>query len=150
MLLLETAELRQQRFGELGALLARGEADGGTALNAGAVEQAFARRHGEHGGRFRAAAGLAEDHDLRGIAAEAFDVVAHPFERRDQVHHARDARVGEFGRRAEIGEMQIAVAREAMIHGDDHDVAEACELCAVVIRARCRSRWRIRRRGTRP
>ena len=48
----------------------------------------FGRRHAEQRADFAAAAGLAEDHHGVRVAAELFDVVAHPLQRVHDVEHA--------------------------------------------------------------
>src|SRR6185312_4811781 len=95
------------------------------------MKQALRSWRREHGRRLRTAARLTEDHHVVRIAAEVLDVVAHPFERRGEIHDSRSAGAGELGRRAQIGEMQIAKRGEPMIHGDDDNVAEARKLRAV-------------------
>ena len=61
-------------------------------MNDGAMKQSLGRGHGRQHGRLPAAAGLAEDGDVLGIAAERRDVVAHPFERQHQIQQARVTR----------------------------------------------------------
>ena len=54
------------------------------------------RRHRHQRGDLRAAAGLAEHHDVARVAAELGDVVAHPAQRQHQVEHAGVAGVREI------------------------------------------------------
>ncbi len=112
----------QQRFRRFCGGLALAHADRGTALNPGAMKQALGRWHGLECARFRATARLAEYHDGVGIAAEIFDVVADPFEGGDKVEHPRDAGLGVFARRAQIGQMEIAEDAESVIDGHAYDV----------------------------
>ena len=49
------------------------------------VEEALRGRHVHQADDLAAAAGLPEDHDVAGIAAEALDVVVHPLQRRHEV-----------------------------------------------------------------
>ena len=99
------------------------------------MEQAFGRGRRKERRRLRAAAGLAEDHHARRVAAERRDVVAHPPERRDHVHHAAHAGVLERLRCTGRDQMRVAEAREPVVHGDDDHVAEERQLAAVVHRA---------------
>src|SRR5580698_11597511 len=94
------------------------------------MEEPFRGRHGEERVHFSAAAGLAEDGDVAGVAAEAADVVAHPLERENDVHHADVAGVSKFF--AELREIEMADGAEAMIERDEDDVAGAREAFAVV------------------
>ena len=71
------------------------------------MEQPRGRGHREQRADLGAAAGLAEDRDVAGIAAEAGDVVAHPLERGDEVEHPGVARAGER-LAAELGQVQVA------------------------------------------
>ena len=54
------------------------------ALRRHLVEEALRVRHVQHADDFAAAAGLAEDHDVARIAAEALDVLVHPLQRRHE------------------------------------------------------------------
>jgi hypothetical protein len=65
------------------------------------------------------------------IAAEPFDIVTHPFQRGDQIHHARHAGLVELGRRAQVSQVQIAETGQPMIYGHHHHVAEPRQLSAV-------------------
>ena len=94
------------------------------------MEESFRGRHGEERVHFSAAAGLAEDGDVAGVAAEAADIVAHPFERENDVHHADVAGVSKFF--AVLREIEMADGAEAMIERDEDDVAGAREAFAVV------------------
>ncbi len=58
---------------------------------------------------------------LRGIAAEALDVVPHPLQRGDHVERAGIARLGKFFA-ADVGQVQVAEDVEALVDGHDHDV----------------------------
>ena len=53
-----------------------------------AVKQALGARHRHQAQHFAAAAGLAENRDIAGIAAELGDVVLHPLQHRHQVQQA--------------------------------------------------------------
>src|SRR5690348_8817920 len=94
------------------------------------MEESLCARHGEERVHFSAAAGLAEDGDVGGIAAKAADIFLHPFERKNNVELADVAGVFEFF--AVLREIEIADGAEAMIDGDEHDVVEAREIFAVV------------------
>ncbi len=120
----------------------------GAALDDRAMEQAFACRHRHHGRDLAAAAGLAEDRHVGRIAAEFGDVVAHPFERRDQIEHAGIGAVGEL--RQQLPEIEKAERVQPVVDRDQHHVAAAAP--AACRRTRCASRRarRSRRRGTRP
>ena len=58
------------------------------------MEEAVSRRHGHERGAFGATSRLAKDQDAGRVAAELGDVLAHPFERENQVEHAHIAGVG--------------------------------------------------------
>jgi hypothetical protein len=100
------------------------------------MEQALCRRHAEQRAHFAGAAGLAEDRDAPGIAAEARDVVAHPLEAGDDVLLSRVAGAGET-LVAELGEMDETEDVEAVRDADDHHVVASRQVGAV-IRQRCR------------
>src|SRR6185437_13563741 len=72
------AELLEDRVGEGRAALAGGDADRRAALHDGAVKEALRRRHRQENADLTAAARLAEDRDVAGVAAEPRDVVADP------------------------------------------------------------------------
>ena len=82
------ADFSDQRLGGAGRALLVGGLQPRPALNNGLVEQALSRRHGHQRADLRSAAGLAEEGDIAGIAAERLGVVAHPFQRRDEVEQA--------------------------------------------------------------
>ena len=73
---------------------------------------------------------MPEDRDVAGIAAELGDVIAHPLEGQDQIELADIAGIDEIGR-AELGEVEVSKRVQAMIDGDDDDVALAGETLAV-------------------
>lgn len=79
------AEPAQQPQRALGRVVGRLPAERGAALRDRAMEESARGRHRHQRRRLTAAAGLAEDRDAVGIAAEALDVVAHPRERRDEI-----------------------------------------------------------------
>jgi len=58
----------------------------------GLVEKPFGRRHGAEVAHFRTAARLAHDRDILRVAAESFDIVAHPLEGCHDVEHPCVAR----------------------------------------------------------
>ena len=95
------------------------------------VKKTVRGSHGHKRCAFCAAAGLTENRDAAGIAAEISDVVAHPFEREDEIELANVAGVGEF-LAAKFGEVKITKTVETMVAGDDHDVAALAEAHAVV------------------
>ena len=74
-----------------------------------------------------AAARLAEDRDVARIAAEARGVVAHPFERGDEIEHADIARLRE-ALAADGRQIEMAEDVEAVIDRDDHDVVAPARL----------------------
>ena len=114
-----------------GGIVPRDGADLRPAHGDGAMKQAFGRRHAEQRADLAAAAGLAEDRDVRGIAAEIRRVIAHPFQSQDDIEHAGVAGLREL-LATEIGEVQIAEYVEAMVDGDDHDVVLKREIAAVI------------------
>ncbi|MEZ5766059.1 MAG: hypothetical protein R3D69_18700 [Xanthobacteraceae bacterium] len=108
----------------------------GAALHDGAVEQALGRRHRHDGRNLAAAARLAEDRDVAGVAAEFGDVVAHPGQRRNQIEHAGVRGFREFWQ--QLPEIQKAEQVQPVIDGDDHHVAATRQPCAVEHAARTR------------
>ena len=104
----------------------------------GAVEQVAGARRGEEGDDARTAGGLAEDRHVVGVTAERPDRVADPRERGNLIGDAMVRTTGEAER------------TEAVVDGDDDDVAERGERCAVVPRRRAAARSGTRRRGSRP
>jgi hypothetical protein len=98
------------------------------------MKQALRRRHDQQRADLPAAARLAEDRDVGGIAAKRGDVVAHPFERGDHVERAGIARPGET-LAADVVEMQVATDVEPVVDADHHDIAAPREVGAVGDRA---------------
>src|SRR5581483_11464004 len=94
--------------------------------------EAARRRHRHQHAYLRAAARLAEDGDVGGIASERRDIVAHPFERRHDIEHPGDARRWERFAAAKLIEMQVAEGVEAMVDRHDDYIAPAGEIGAVV------------------
>src|SRR3954454_16410677 len=68
-----------------GGVIRRRGAKHGAALDAGLVKQPFGSRHCHQGTDFLSAAGFTEYGYVSRIAAKTRDVVAHPFERGDQI-----------------------------------------------------------------
>src|SRR5262249_46805585 len=83
----------------------------------------------------RAAARLPEQHHVRWIAAEPFDVVAHPFEREHEVEHAGVTGVRILGA-SKAAEREITECSETMVERDDDDIAALAQMRAVVERTR--------------
>ena len=104
-------------------------------LRDGAVEESLGLGCSEQHADAHSAGRLAEDRDVVGVAAEAGDVVAHPAQRGDLVAHAVVAAVGVIA----VGEglvVEVAQRAEAVVDRDQHDVAAAGEVLAVVDRRR--------------
>ena len=135
---LRDAELGAQRERHLVRLVAHLHVQARPALDDGAMEESLRLRHAEQRRDLPAAARLAEDGDVPGIAAECADVVAHPLERLHEVEHAGVAG-GRVALAEQIAEMQIAERAESMVDGDQHDVAATAQVDAVVDQARARS-----------
>ena len=100
-------------------------------MHHGAMEEAFGCRHGHQGANFAASAGLAEDQNVAGIAAEIGNVVADPLQSENDIEHADIAGRCESSA-AEFGEMEKAKRVEAMVEGDDDYIASPSEIFAVV------------------
>ena len=94
------------------------------------MEEALGGRDVHQADDLAAAAGLAEDGDVAGIAAEGFDVVVNPLQRGHQVGHAGVAGVRVFG--AVGRKIERAENVQPVIQADDHDVAELAQVLAVV------------------
>ena len=123
----------QHRVGQPRRALAFGEAHAGAALDDGLVEQPLGARHGQQRAHLPAAAGLAEDRDIARIAAEAAGMLAHPFQRRDQVEHTGIAGLGE-ALAARLRQIEMAEDVQAMVDRHDHDIVALREPGAVVAR----------------
>ena len=94
------------------------------------VYQSLGRRHGDYVAHFGAAAGLAHDGHVAGVAAEVRDVVMDPLQGRDEVQDTYVAGVLEVRtRRGEVGE---AEGVEPMVHAHEDDVAAAGEVRPVI------------------
>lgn len=85
------------------------------------MEQPGCGRHRHQAADLPAATRLAEDSDVAGITAEGRDVVADPLQCLDEVEQSDIARVCIVGR--ELRELEVAEQIEAVIQGDNHDVA---------------------------
>ena len=85
--------------------------------------------HAHECGDFGAAAGLAVDHHIVGIAAEIGDIVADPFEGGDEVGHADVDGIGISGA-GDFGEVEEAEDIEAVVDGDLDDIMLAGHLGA--------------------
>jgi hypothetical protein len=132
------AELLQHRVGQRIGALARREAHRRARLDHRAVEEALRGRHDQERADLSAAARLAEDRDVAGIAAKRGDVVAHPTERRDHVERAGIARPREAFA-ADVFQMQIAADVEPVVDADHDDIAALGEVGAVGDRAVARA-----------
>ena len=95
------------------------------------MKESFCGRHPEQRRGLHAATRFAEDQHVLRVAAEIFDVVAHPLERRDEIEHADVAREGVL-RPGEVGKVEKAETAESMVDGDVHDVAAARRVVAGV------------------
>ena len=130
---------RRLREPELGDELAR-HARGRVALEKlqrraahddGAMEQSFRGRHREQRRHFLRTAGLADDRDVAGVAAEAVDVVVYPSQRVHEIEHAECGRLLEVVT-ADLAEVGVTEHVEAMVRRDRDDVASQTEVRSVV------------------
>ena len=94
------------------------------------MEQALAARHRHQRAGLRAAARLAVDEHARGISTEGCDIVAHPFQRGDDILHSDGARRGET-LSAEFGQMEETQRAQPVGDRDDHAVGKAGHRLAV-------------------
>ena len=133
---LET-ELRGDPLGRLLCLLPWNLLQRRPAFDDRFVEETFRGRHRQQRAHFATAAGLTEDRHVPGIASEGRDVVAHPLQRRHDVEHADVCRIHELG--ACTAKVQVPDDVQAMVDADDHDVARAGEIRAVVAERRAGS-----------
>ena len=124
------AGLLQHGVGEPGREVGRQHASHGAALDDGPVKEAPGLRRGQERVHLAAPAGLAEDRDVPGIAAEVLDVVPHPFERRHDVEQTHVSR-GRESLASDGREVEEADGAEAVVEADDDDVV-AREVLAVV------------------
>ena len=124
-------QLGHDLFRQLPGLLGAGRIAAAARLHRSAMEQSRRRRHAHQGGHLGAAARLAVDHDLVGIAAEIGDVLAHPAKRRNQVGHADVHRIG-IGRPADLGQIEESEDVEAVIDRHRHDIVMPRHLRAFV------------------
>ena len=100
------------------------------ALCDGTPEQPGGRGRAEQRADAHAAGRLAEDGDVRRVAAEAGDVVAHPPQRLDLVADPVAARTGEGG--LQVAQVQEAEGAEPVVERHHHDVVEPRQVGAVV------------------
>ena len=98
------------------------------------MEQPARFRHREQHADFAAAARLAENRDIAGIAAEPLDIVAHPFERGDEIEGAGVAGM-RIALAADRREIEMPEYVEAVIDRDDNDIAAPRQIGAVGDRA---------------
>ena len=94
------------------------------------MEQPARFRHREQHADFAAAARLAENRDIAGIAAEPLDIVAHPFERGDEIEGAGVAGM-RIALAADRREIEMPEYVEAVIDRDDNDIAAPRQIGAV-------------------
>ena len=127
---LADARFLQHGVGEPRREVGSQQASHGAALDDRLVKQAPCPRHGHQGGHLPAAAGLAEDRHVRGIAAEARDVVPHPLERGDDVEQTHVSRCRVL-LAADGREVEEADRADAVVEADDDDIV-ACEVLSVV------------------
>ena len=119
----------QRALGAGGGAVAGGEAQRRGAFDRGLVEQPRGRRHGVDGRGLGAAAALAPDHDVVGVAAEVLDVLAGPAQRGEDVQHPL---VGGVVAAGEVAQEQVAQQAEPVV-GLDHDhVVELRQMGAVL------------------
>ena len=123
------AELSQQRVAVANRVFWRRQPEHRAAFDDGAMIETLGAGHRHQRGDFTATPGLAEDGHLIGIAAEAPDVFANPFERLHNIQHPCAARKREIraGRFAQISEAENV---EAVIDRNHHHVAGAREVRA--------------------
>ena len=98
------------------------------------MKQPAGRGRGEQIRHRHPARRLAEDRDVRRVAAEGRDVLAHPFE---GGHLVEQAPVAERALGFVVGERavsEIAEDAQAIVDGHDHDVAARGQAAAVVER----------------
>ena len=140
------ADLLRDLFGQAAGAV---ECDGGghAALHDHAAEQTRRGPRCTEQRHQRAARRLPEERDVPGVATEGADLVAYPLERGDEIEHAPVAA------RAVVGEFRVrekAERAEAVVDGDDHDIAVARRAPG---RARACARPNLvgsRRRGSTP
>ena len=131
-------ESTEERLGYALRILAGGHEVRRPALQDRAAEEPAGPRHAEEGRHADRARRLAEDRDLRGVAAEGRDLLPHPLERR---HLVEDPLVS--GRRqplaAERLQVEEAEHAEAIVERDDDHVAASGEDGTVVDRLGART-----------
>jgi hypothetical protein len=102
-----------------------------------AMEEACGCGHRHQGRALGSSARLAEDEDAGGVSAEGGDVVANPFERKDEIELSCVAGVAKKvaqGRRGEFREVKVAEQIEAMVESDDDRISTTGEPNAIVDR----------------
>jgi len=125
------SKLLERRSRQRRGSIRRNLPQAGSALNDGAMEQSLCGGHRQQRGHLPSTTGLPEDHHGVRIAAELGDVVAHPAQRRDDVHHADVARRGEL-LTAGFLERREAEDIEAVIDGHDDDVTALRQMISTV------------------
>ena len=132
------AERRHQLVRRTRAGVALHQLQRGTALDRCSMEEPLRGRHRKQCRNLPATARLAKHHHVARVAAKLCDVVAHPFERKDDVEHAGVAGAGKV-RPARVFERGESQHVEPMIDRDDHDVAASREVGAFGDRRRSRT-----------
>ena len=122
-------ELRQVGFCRLIGNIHRHTLYIRAALDDRAMKKPLGRRHSHQHADLSASAGLAENRDVAGIAAESRGVVANPFEGGNDIELADVARVREL-LSADSREIQVAKNGEAVVDRDHDDVMFSRELLA--------------------
>lgn len=102
------------------------------------MEKTLGRGHGEQRADFAASAGLAENRDVIGIAAELGDVPIHPAKGMHDVEHAYFARGSEI-RAAQLRQIEEAEGVQPVINGHYNHVAAAAEIGSIFAGTRSRA-----------
>lgn len=148
-LVVAESEFGEEQTAVKDRVLPRFEPQDGPAFHEGAVEESLCRRHRHQDGDFAATARLAEDRDQVGIASKLRHVIAHPFERLDDIEHADAAGEREI-RASLLADISKAEHVQTVVQADDYDFAAMSKIGALGNGARGRNRWRGRRHGATP
>ena len=98
------------------------------------MEQPIGHGRGHQRGDLRAATGLAEHHHLAGVTAKGAGILAHPVESEHEVPLPGIAAIGKMAREQPV-EIEIAERVQAVVYGDDDDIALHRQPRAVIERA---------------
>ena len=97
------------------------------------MKESLGAGHGANDADFASPAGLAENRDVRRIAAKIGDVVVHPSQRGDYIKHSDVSGLRER-LACNTAEVEVAKDIQAMIYRHDDDITPHCQMRSIVVR----------------